>query len=458
MKQTLARTSKTSLWALALMLGAGLAAAMALNWPGQFSPDSVWQLKQGREGVYNSWHPPVMAWLLGLFDRVTPGAGSFILFDAALGYGALFAFAALSPKPRWRTVALAGALAASPLLVIYQGDVWKDVLFANASVAGFAALAWSDRCCRRPMTGNSLAGLAFALFALAALTRQNGALIALFGAAGFGWAAWRRDRSSLRKAALHGIVGLAGCLALAGIGGYALALHSDGDPAQAEQVEWVQAWDLAGALRVDPRLDLSALAAAAPDAAALVRGAAKVWQPQRMDSLILYPGADDALDGAGPAVGRQWRRLVLGRPLLYARVRLAVFGQILATPEPMQCRPLFIGFDAPPQMLKSMQLTERHRPRDDWARAYGLAFVGSPVLSHLAYAGLAVILLGLAAKDLARPTAPSDRIAVIAMLVGSAAFAASFLVLGLACDYRYLYLVDLAAMAAFMHRAAAQPL
>src|SRR5271155_3704873 len=73
------------------------AATIALHWPGELSPDSVLQLLEGRLGQYNSWHPPVMAWMLGLGDAIAPGAGLFIAFDAALAFGALASLLWLRP-------------------------------------------------------------------------------------------------------------------------------------------------------------------------------------------------------------------------------------------------------------------------------------------------------------------------------------------------------------------------
>ena len=69
-----------------LLLGFGI--LLALNWPGQMSYDFVVQLADGRSGHYDSWHPPVMAWLLGLFDSILPGPGLFLLFTALLLLGA----------------------------------------------------------------------------------------------------------------------------------------------------------------------------------------------------------------------------------------------------------------------------------------------------------------------------------------------------------------------------------
>jgi hypothetical protein len=447
------RTGHVALLATFAVLSVGACACLALNWPGQLSPDSIAQLQQGRAGIYNGWHPPVMAWLLGLFDRLTPGAGAFVVFDVALAYGALMAFAALPSRPRSIAVAVAALLAASPLMLIYQGDVWKDVLFADTSVSGFAFLAWAGRTWPRPMPRYGFATMAFALLALAGLARQNGLVATPIAAAAFAVMAWLHDRRMARAAA-HALAALAGCLALAAAGGWALSQRSDGDPAQAEQVAWVQAWDLAGAVRVDPHFDLSRLQATAPDAATLVRGAAKVWTAQRIDSLILFPEADDDLDGAGPALAEAWRRLLLTRPDLYVRERAAVFGQILATPDLIACRPVFVGVDGAQADLKALGLSRRHRPQDDLARAFGLAFVGTPVLSHLAYAALGCLLILLACRDLARSPERAELVAVIGLLAAAMAFSGSFLLVGLACDYRYLYMLDLAAMTALLHRAA----
>ena len=74
--------------AAGLILLAGFVATVAVNWPGHLSYDSILQLLQGRTGVYNTWHPPVMAWLLGLGDALVPGAGLFVAFDTALAFGA----------------------------------------------------------------------------------------------------------------------------------------------------------------------------------------------------------------------------------------------------------------------------------------------------------------------------------------------------------------------------------
>ena len=52
------------------------------------SYDSVMQLADGRSGHYDSWHPVVMAWLLGLFDAAIRGPGLYLAFTILLLWGA----------------------------------------------------------------------------------------------------------------------------------------------------------------------------------------------------------------------------------------------------------------------------------------------------------------------------------------------------------------------------------
>jgi predicted acyltransferase len=78
-----------------------------------------------------------------------------------------------------------------------------------------------------------------------------------------------------------------------------------------------------------------------------------------------------------------------------------------------------------------------------------MGFIATPVFSHAAYAlvgaGVGIWLL--------RRRRPAD-LAVLAMLAAGFAFAASFAVISIACDYRYLYALDLTAIAALFYAVA----
>src|SRR6202012_2653386 len=113
------------------VIAAGFVFCLAADLPGHLSWDSVVQLLEGRTGRYMGWHPPFMSWLLGLFDAVLPGTALFVAFDATLFFGSLYSLVWLRPKGSWAAAAVALLIIVSPIALLYQGIVWKDVLFAD---------------------------------------------------------------------------------------------------------------------------------------------------------------------------------------------------------------------------------------------------------------------------------------------------------------------------------------
>ena len=227
------------------ILVAGWALMLALNAPGQLTYDSVQQLANGRSAAYNSWHPPVMAWLLGLFDSILPGTLLFLVFDSLLLMGALLALVSLRPRG-WGTALVALAMVLTPQWLMFQGQIWKDILGANAAIAGFAALAvFTHRHRKRWLL------LSMLLLALATAARQN-AIVLLLPAALVVAASWPRPNWPHKG----WTVGLCFLLIAAGLGvgtNLFLMARSDGGDGAAAQVRLGQAYDLAGALAHDPR-------------------------------------------------------------------------------------------------------------------------------------------------------------------------------------------------------------
>ena len=81
------------------------------------------------------------------------------------------------------------------------------------------------------------------------------------------------------------------------------------------------------------------------------------------------------------------------------------------------------------------------RPRDGRIYDYARRWFGTPFYSHLTYAALAAAVAGF----LLVRREPAD-IAIAALMIAALLFTASFFVVSVACDYRYLYALDLAAM------------
>jgi len=430
---------------------AGFVLCLAVDLPGHLSYDSIVQLLEGRTAQYGNWHPAVMSWLLGLADAAVPGTSLFVVFDALLFFASLLGLLLIRPQPSRAVCAVAAVLILCPQVLIYQGIVWKDVLFADVAVAGFACLAlgaerWEDAKVRFALVCG-----AFALFALAALVRQNGAVVPLFGAVALGWIAARRAPSRpFTRAVLIGGGALLAAGLLAASAAFALATRTVGDSGPSVQLQLLQTYDVIGAAAKQPDLDLARIAGDDSSLVKIIRTiGVRAWSPARNDTLGNTTALQEALDDADPdTMAAQWHDLIVHHPWLYLRVRAEVFGWVFFTPDLEQCLPYEVGVDGPAGVMAELGLKERNDIRDDALDKYAHLFVGTPVLSHAAYAVLALISLLILLR---RGRAPD--IAVAFLLLAALAFAASFFVISIACDYRYLYFLDLATMVAIFYLA-----
>ncbi|HEU4580524.1 MAG TPA: hypothetical protein VFS67_19845 [Polyangiaceae bacterium] len=180
----------------AVIAACGFVAVCAVCWPGFMSPDSVEQLRQARDHIYSDDHPPLMAMIWAVADRLLPGPAGMLLLLNALYWGGLLVCARYWPLPRRaRTIAFA-LVAAFPPLLVNLGVIWKDILMQGALVCVLAAYL-------RYRRSHGLIPLAVALVfsVLAIAARHNAAaavwpLLVLFAAEHPRWssrlARWKR--------------------------------------------------------------------------------------------------------------------------------------------------------------------------------------------------------------------------------------------------------------------------
>ena len=430
----------------AWVLIAGFLVCAAVNLPGHLSYDSIMQLNEGRRGFYANWHPPMMSWLLGVFDWIWPGTALFTLFDMALLFGSLGALLWLKPttaRAPWIVFVAAFFL---PQILLYQGIVWKDVLFANLAVAGFAALAVAAEKWKAPQLKWGASALALLLLSVATLVRQNGGVVLPAAVIALAWLAWTQTPvRRLRAALAYGTGTLAGSAVLVLAIHAALAQRIPGDPSPAVGFRLLEFYDLIGAIKAEPSLPLPYLDDDDDTLEQLMQtDGVKLYTPQRNDTLALSPRLQHAyFNSPAETIPEEWRHLVTSRPGLYLRVRANVFRWLFFTPDVVACRPVFAGIDGPAPQMTKLALVKRFDMRDGALTFYSFAFVGTLVWSHPFFALLAVMML----VALFARRQPGD-VAIAFMLVAALAFTASFFVIAIACDYRYLYFLDLATLVA----------
>ncbi len=283
------------------------------------------------------------------------------------------------------------------------------------------------------------------LLVLAALARQNGATLLPFAGVAIVAGEWNTGR---RLAIARGVVWLAAVGAITLAASFALDLRSIRDSGPNEQVELLQTYDLAGAASRGVRLE--PLRRTAPRLAhELETTGAGLYTPQRNDPIAASDAITTAVERTKPAlIAEQWQALILSHPVLYLSLRAEAFRWVFLTPDIVACRPLFAGIEGSADALKQLGLAPRRDAKDRAFIAYGAAFMGTPVFSHLFWALAALAALVF----LIRRRRPAD-IVFACLIAGLFAFTGSFFFISLACDYRYLYALDLCTMAMLFYLA-----
>jgi hypothetical protein len=433
------------------VVAAGFLLMLGANLPGHMSYDSAAQLHEGYFHVRETWGPPVYAWLLGFFDSIIPGPALYVVASGLLLYLSLASIPRLRGRVGWLGLIVAAYVVLTPQVLIYQAIVWKDVMFANCAVAGVVLLANAARTWARRERWGWLAASATVL-ALGALVRQNGLIVPVMAALAAGVL-------GARGRWLRGMGWGAGFLVAVAVAAQALTLatalpnlHHRSTVSTGLRI--VQAYDISAAVSLDRSYRLREFEAINPAAAAVIRARAPLnYSPTRVDFLDRDAVFGKAFDRfRNDAVMRQWLDLVLHDPGLYLRLRADAFRWVFASPDIDQCLPVWTGIAAPEKMLRDVGVQPRQSEADLELANYHSWYLDTPFYSNVTFA---VLALGLAGLLLLRRD-PQD-IPMAALQLAAVAFSASFFVISIACDYRYLYFTDLAALVGLAYVAADIP-
>jgi hypothetical protein len=421
-------------WQARTIVGAWAAAlavlAIGLHVPGQVSYDSSIQLLEAAEGVSRSWNPPFMSALLQALGGGTSATTAFVVLCAALTYAGL-ALAVPSLRAGGNLGRIAAALLAvgNPVIVLYAGIVWKDVLLgALLSLACGACLAATGA--STPARRWALALLSAAALVVGAHVRQQGlfllpllAVVPLLAVHG--------DRRPSLAAVAAWLLGVA--LAFVAIGQWTASriAHEDGWDRE-RGAQRILAFDIVGTLALSDTTRAHALAAGLGGMGAV----REAYDPSRVDAIRRAAPVAARFDDVETAALRAlWGQAIGADPGAYLRHRAGVAAHVLGIASLERCLPMHVGVAGSAHALEATGLREGVDARGNRLYAAARALYDTPWFRHwcalLALAAIAVLAV-LRRRDPTMRVASWFALAGIAYAMATTAFA-------IACDFRYLY-------------------
>mgnify|MGYP005810519873 CR=1 FL=1 len=401
---------------------------LAVHWPGHSSYDTLAQLRDGLSRSYASNQPPAMSWLVASALQTPLGFGALLAINIGLwGWAGWLIHRLLAAQGvRWPGLALL-VWWLFPVSFLYTGILWKDVLAAHLATLAFLLVI------PRPSQTAGAGALAMSALAIAAaaLVRQQMALmIPLLGAA-----AWFA-RSDVMRGHRSGIAAawLVGVLALSWAADAALTRSARQVSGLATQgaVYQLTTFDLAGIRSHGGQLRLAALDAAGVDRQRLF-AMLDYYGADRVDRLGVYPTNPlMSLADPNPPLLADWRASIRANPIAYAAHRWEHFSWQAGLRGQTQCLPYQFGVEPLPAGFPALSLPSPRPERDARLRTFAASLL--PLFRPALYAAVSVLALALLAWR-----RPLGWTALAMFQFAGLAYLGSYLLIGIACDFRYAY-------------------
>lgn len=429
--------------AFALLLTAAALSALALwvHFPGHVSMDSSMQLYEASLGRSITWNPPYMTAILRWLGTGPDAAGRMLTLNVILTYGALAGAGALllatrgaaSGRSALRVLVIMGILL-NPILLLFLGVVWKDVLFSTLVTGGTAAGLVA--CGLAGWRAAALAATSAIVLAFAMKVRQQGIFMAPVLLA-VPILAITLDRGLQRRHALARAGALALCFALASLLASLLVARTiETDPSLGNQVGFrgLMQYDVAGmTAHSDTPTDRFAI----PMSDALRAEVQRVYSADRGDFLWYSPTVTQWLSLAGyEGIRDQWWAFVRAEPDSYLRHRWAVFRSILNADGVKACLPIHVGIDGNHEYLREIGFEPGLDRHDQAIYYFSQKIIRWPLYRHWVYLAAFVVLSVLL---VASPMQRRVKWAALAAAFATALLYASYFPTSIACDFRYLF-------------------
>jgi hypothetical protein len=428
-------------WLPWLAAAIGLAFTIWAFYPGFVSQDSAEQYLQARSGKLDTHHPPLMALVWRLTDRVIPGPGGIFVLFALVYWAALALAAANATRRRWAQLIGVLGIGLWPPMIGLLAHVWKDVGLLAAFLLAGGLLARESR---RPSRVLLLAALV--AIAIGAAFRHNGLFAALPFMPYLAWR-WLRPNETGERRATPRVIALG---VLAALIVAALAQLPDYLPQVTRRSMWptVALWDLA-AVSIDEHRILI------PDS--LLRPGLTLQEIEsnfvpftntstfRTDKIVLslsvpYTAKQDR------DLRRAWLALPIQHPAAYWRHRWRLTRLLFGSGA--QGRPHYLVLQPEIQQLAgNPPIAPNQSALHRWATIKLLRMVGTPLFGGWPYMALAALVLvsGVLRAVRARHALPAT------IAASGLSYSVPLIVISSAADFRYLsWLVGASLVAALL--------
>src|SRR5215475_12619961 len=314
------RAERGATMVIAALVLVGFGLELRAFWPGLMSTDSFEQYVQAALHRYNDHHPPIMAWVWSLTDRLIAGPAGMLILHLSLLWIGLWSVAEGARRRGFRYTWLILPIGVMPWIANIAGVIWKDVGMACALLAAGGLLYDVENSDGRLRF--LVITTAFVLIAYATMVRANGFFAALPLAAYA--VATARPRAAFIRAAGIGVAFVALVL-----GGQQLLERKVLDASPRHLSQLVMLFDLAGIACRGGDVDIPA-AFRAPnyDRAALCRA----YDPDQVDTLLFFPAhpLEQSFDARAVANLRQaWIAAARAHPQQYLAHRAYSFAGLV---------------------------------------------------------------------------------------------------------------------------------
>lgn len=414
-------------------------AAIAIHIPGQISMDTSIQLYEAATGEAASFNPPFMSALLRWLGGGEQSTSLLVAINAILLYGSMATVAIVLTKTKsqngvlrvqaWQVVACT-LLIINPIVFIYSGIVWKDVLFgallSAACSLGIAATA-----------GNLLSRMScilacLLLLSMGYLTRQQGLFMVPILLCAPVIAIWSCFPTKKFISALS--LFLAFSLVTLGLQTLVkLSIHSPDEKYESVGYSSIMKFDLAGIVNYSTKTNLEF---AYPISAEQVISIRSVYSPSRVDYLDREQLSREWLTMTPDTLKQAWISMIVQNPGAYFEHRLQSYATLLGLKGIEGTLPVHIGIDGNPEYLKAVGMNVETGVRSHLLYRFASSFFDWPIYRHIFWLGLMICLIAVGSTS--RYNTHIKSIGFLIALATTLMYA-SFLPTTIASDFRYLF-------------------